>query len=108
MKYNSSNAPIDVPIWGCAYSTTDSEKSMSLKKEPVLGMIKIYYGRKYFYELKKNGEIKPSSKVYHYSRSYADTLEECIEVYNKKVDNQIKFLQGLIDKCIEDKIVDKE
>lgn len=104
MKYNSGNAPMGVPIWGCAYSTNDSEKTMGLIKEPVLGIIKREGLRVYFYELKKNGELKTSGRVYSSSRAYADTLEESIEVYNQKVDNQIKLLQGLIDKCAEDKI----
>lgn len=106
MKYERrDHAPINTPIWGCAYKTNDSEKGMSLKKEPVLGMIVQEFGHKYFYELKKNGEIKKSSKVYYYSRQYADTLEESIEIYNDAVESQIKLLEELIDNCKKDKLV---
>jgi len=102
--YNFIQAPLNTPLWGCAYETTDSEKRLSLKKEPVKGIIVIEYGYRFFYELKKNGEIKKSSKVYSSSRIYADTLEESIEMYNEKIDSQIQFLEGLIQNCVKDKV----
>lgn len=103
MKYEScSRAPKNVPIWGCAYKTTYDEKGMSLKKEPVLGMIK---EDGFFYELKKNGDIKKSNRVLYHSRQYADTLEECVEIYNEAVEKQINLLQTLINNCEKDKLI---
>lgn len=108
-KYSSRNAPRDRLVWGYAYSTNDNEKSMSLRKEPVLGVIKTEGGRYWkdeFYELKRNwktlDDVKKSSKVYADSRSYADTLEEAIEGYNEKVLYQISKLEELITECKKD------
>ena len=88
-------------VWACAYSTNDTEKSMALKKKPVLGkLMGTGYGcSTQFYEVNKKGEIKKSGSVYPYSRQYADTAQECIQLYNRLVMNQINFLKNLITDC---------
>lgn len=86
-------------VWACAYETSNTEKSLSLKRTPVYGIVR---GRE-FYELKKDGEPK-SKGVYIYSRKYADTKEESIAIYNGLIDNQITFLHSLIRNCEKDRI----
>lgn len=100
MRYSWRSVPKNKEIWACAYSTNNTEKSMALRKKPVKGMVQ----GELFYEMGKNGKIKKSSPVSDSSRSYADTEEECIEMYNEKVNYQIKTLEGLIEKCREDLI----
>lgn len=97
---NSLKAPKNKVIWGCAYSTNNTEKTMALRKKPVKGIIK----DSNFYELKKNGEPKKSGVVHMSARDYADTETECIELYNQKVQKQIDFLHKLADSCKEDLI----
>lgn len=104
-RFGSPQPPKNVPIWGCAYEATYSKEGMSLKKEPVLGMIVDEGWRTFFYELKKNGDIKKSSKVYSHSRIYADTLDECIELYNDTIDSHVRHLKILIEESELDKIV---
>jgi len=92
--------PINVEIWGCAYSTNNTEKTMALRKKPVKGIIK-EDGR--FYEFKKDSKTLKESGVINYtSRYYADTKEECVEIYNSLIDKQVSFLRSLLDKCIDD------
>lgn len=94
-------------VWGCAYSTNNTEKSMALKKKPVFGIVKTTapYKEEGFYELNKQGEPIKSSKVSLYARKYADTYEESVIMYNVSVQKQIDFLNGLIEDCESDKIV---
>lgn len=104
MLYNkvmTRDLPRNIPLWGYAYSVNDTEKSMGLKKPPVLGEI-VEIPRKYSYDLcfveyKKNGGLKMSSKVYAQSRRYASTYEEAVREYNDLVQRQIAKLERLID-----------
>ena len=98
MKYTWENVPKNVPVWGCAYDVNNDNMYNYLRKEPVLGIVKENERNKYrtldvFYELNKKGEIKKSSKVYVYSRQYADTYEECVELYNSLIDKALKDLE---------------
>lgn len=89
-------------VWAYAYSTNSTEKSMALKKEPVKGVIKNDKNTYYFYEFKKNGELKKSSRVYLSSRSYALTEEDAIKEYNEDVMRQVRFLDDLKERCMKD------
>lgn len=103
MLYTSSNAPRDRDVWAFAYSTNNTEKSMALKKKPVLGrVVGTGWGAK-FYEYKRNGELKKTC-VSASARDYADTEQEAIETYNQHVNFQIGRLQDLINQCVEDLI----
>ncbi|HSQ89790.1 hypothetical protein [Romboutsia sp.] len=95
MKYSWMDVPKKKEVWACAYSTNNTEKSMALRKTPVRGIV----DGGLFYEIGKTGKIKKSGSVSAYARSYADTEEECIEIYNSKVNNQITFLEKLIEEC---------
>lgn len=58
-----------------------------------------------FYELKKDGDIKKSSKVHCISREYADTYEECVELYNSLIDEEIKRAKEVIEAHKKQKII---
>lgn len=105
--YNYRNAPLDTELWACAYDTNNTEKSMATKREPVLGKLindGEYYGYATFYELKRNGQIKKTGKVASYSRYYADTFEECVELYNSLIDKQIEKLEQLMTNHKQNKL----
>ena len=108
MTYTEYNVPRGKEIWACAYSTNGTEKSMALKKQPVLGMVideeNTWKGAK-FYEIGKNGKIKKSSGVNVSARVYADTFEECVIEYNARVQYQIDFLEALKKRCLDDMLV---
>ena len=108
MIYTERNVPKNKEIWACAYSTNGTEKSMALRKKPVLGMVidegESWRGSK-FYEIGKNGKIKRSSGVWASARTYADTFEECVIEYNARVQYQIDFLEALKERCLGDMIV---
>lgn len=98
MKYTWENVPRDIPVWGCAYDVNNDNMHNYLRKEPVIGIVKGNGSNRYrtfdvFYELNKKGEIKKSSKVYVRSRQYADTYEECVELYNSLIDKALKDLE---------------
>lgn len=84
--------PENKPIWACAYETTSTKENMSLKCVPIKGIIS--EGK--FIPYKKNGELKMSGKVSWHSRSYADTYEECVELYNFFVRKQMEQLEKLL------------
>jgi len=87
-------------VWACAYRTTRSKESMALKERPVYGIIQ----NGYFYKLNKKEQIVVSSKINKHSRKYTNTKEECTELYNNMIEEQINFLRDLIYECEKDKI----
>lgn len=95
MKYTWENVPRDIPVWGCAYDVNNDNMYNYLRKEPVLGIVKDIRSKHFdiFYEINKKGEIKKYSKVYVSSRQYADTYEECVELYNSLIDKALKNLE---------------
>lgn len=116
MKYTYENVPLNTPIWACAYNVNNDTKHKYLIKKPVLGIVEGYkpFGkntvsrtRSSFYELKKDGSSKESSKVFCTSREYADTYEECVELYNSLVDKEIKRAEEVIKEHKKQKIITK-
>lgn len=93
-------------VWACAYSTNNTEKTMALRKKPVLGIIKKdkVWKSGVFYELKRSGELKKSSGVKIDARHYANTEEESKKIYNTLVQEQINKLEELINICKGDLI----
>ena len=94
MKYTYRNVPLNKPVWACAYHVNNNDSYHYLIKQPVLGMVVgayISYSNP-FHELKKNGEIK-SKSVQCISRQYADTYEECVELYNYLIDKELQRLE---------------
>jgi hypothetical protein len=104
MQYTWQTVPLNTIVWACAYETNNTEKSMGLKKKPVRGIVICEFGRRYFYEVNKKDEKIESKVVKSISRRYADTEEECKEIYNSLVNAQISFLRGLIADCQGDLI----
>jgi len=96
MKYKSTKAPKDKPIWACTYS----EKTTCDIKKPVYGMI---IGSQFF-EFEKNNIDLRKCGVSIYAREYADTYEECVELYNSLIMKEIEFLNVLIEDCKDDLI----
>lgn len=87
----------DQVVYGCAYEMTNDERSMGLKKLPVKGKVMFCSGRgKQFYELNRKGEIKKSGAVYTWSRRYAATHEDSVDIYNTLVQRKIDYLNELI------------
>lgn len=116
MKYTYENVPLNTLIWACAYNVNNDTSHKYLIKKPVLGIVEGYklFGENtvsrncsYFYELKKDGTSKESSKVYCTSREYADTYEECVELYNSLIDEEIKRAEEVIKEHEKQKIIIK-
>lgn len=94
MKYTYRNVPLNKPIWACAYEVNNDNMYNYLRKEPVLGIVVGEYISYLnpFHELNKKGEIKRMS-VQCLSRQYADTYEECVELYNYLIDKALYKLE---------------
>lgn len=106
------NAPVNKEIWACAYDEDNNYDYSHLRQEPVKGMI-VYnsgenkvrlYSDKIFMKIGKSGKLVKSSSVRLFSREYADTYEECVEVYNDTIDKRIELLKEYIEKSENDKI----
>ena len=111
MKYTYEDVPLNVPIWACAYSTNNDTMHNYLIKKPTLGIVVDKDNNEEdrwvscFYKLKKDGDIKKSSKVHYISREYADTYEECVELYNSLIDEEIKRAKEVIEAHKKQKII---
>ena len=92
-KYSHINAPTNTLIWGCFYTEI-------IKCKPVQGKIH----NKQFVIYRRDGTPKFNGRVYIGERKYADTYEECVEVYNKMIDNEIDRLKNCVVRCEEDRI----
>lgn len=116
MKYTTyeeiRNAPVNKEIWACAYDEDNNYDYSHLRQEPVKGMI-VYnsgenkvrlYSDKIFMKIGRGGKLVKSSSISLLSRKYADTYEECVEVYNDTIDKRIELLKEYIEKSENDKI----
>lgn len=88
------------PIWACEYDFCENKTSMRLIQQPIRGIVKHHT----FYPLKKNSdtEIVKSRSVYMWSRKYADTYEECVDLYNSLVRQKIEWFRDRIEEIKED------
>lgn len=112
MKYTgktiSQFKKIGDSVWACAYKPNSSKEGKALHQAPVKGQFVMgdtkarheknmeryanSYAKglaepwAYFVPYKKNGELAWSKAVMLSSRSYADTYEECVEMYNAKLE----------------------
>ena len=100
-------------VWACAYDEDNNYDYSHLKQLPIRGMIldkhkagmnKPVYSSWVFAPVNKNGEPIKSKVVDIYSRHYANTYEECIEVYNGLVQARIDRLSEIIKECGTHKI----
>lgn len=92
-------------VWACAFNIDLDRQShfggkvVHSKQEPVKGIIH----NKYFYVLKKDGAPRVNG-VSTYARDFAETEEECIELYNQRIDNKINKLCGVIRELRKERI----
>lgn len=99
-------------LWACAYDKDNNCEYSHLNQKPVKGIIIRNEGdnsvklwaHKVFMKLGKNGNPVKSSAVSLSARKYADTYEECVEIYNSLVDDRINHLKELIKDSENDKI----
>lgn len=113
--YEKNMPPINTPIYGFAYKVNDDTKNRRLICKPTLGEI-IDKNNPYHITLKElskynfipyklnSKSFKKSGIVDMYSRMYADTKEEAIEMYNKLIQNRIDKLQEMIEEAKGDLI----
>lgn len=102
------NGKKQVEIWACGFRLNNSKEGLLNSKKPVKGIVfldKTSYSPNYCYasfqEYKKNSKECRKGSVDWSARLFADTEEECIELYNKSLNDEIEDLQSLIDKYRE-------
>lgn len=103
-------------VWACAFRRTDNDLSLRYFTKPVKGMLLPYKrletcqrepdltskSPRYFVPLsaKKQGtdleDLAWSKAVEISSRCYADSEQECIDLYNKLIDEDIAFFNQKI------------
>jgi len=113
MEIDRINLEHESVVWACAYDEDNNYDYSHLKQLPIRGIIlnkhkagmtKPKYSSWVFAPINKNGEPIKSKVVDIYSRHYANTYEECIEVYNGLVQARINRLSEIIKECETHKI----
>ena len=100
-------------LWACAYDKDNNYEHTLLFQKPVKGIVLSNEGEykckrwtgKLFFRLNKEGKPIKSSAVSLSARKYADTYEECVEIYNSLVNERIEYLKSIIKKAEDDIIV---
>lgn len=106
-------------LWACAYKFDNNKITMGLISKPVYGMVR-GYGWNYkevteeesyasfFVPFKSGSEIEfaKSKAVRISSRVYADTYEECVELFNSLVDEKVKWFLERAEETKKD-LIDK-
>lgn len=108
MKYktNCQNIKPGTKLWACAYKFDNNKTTMGLIQKPIYGMAR-GYGWDYegtmeensyssfFVPFKSGSEIDfaKSKAVRITSRVYADTYEECVELFNKLVEDRVAWFK---------------
>lgn len=88
-------------VWGYAYDTETVGETLTLRKEPVKGIIlknestkpRSFRDDYHFYEVNEKGKIKKSTKVRVTNRRFADTWEEAVIGYNNLVQKQVDLFK---------------
>lgn len=88
-------------LWACAYEINNETLYPYLKQTPVEGMIAPGCQ---FAVFGKGGTLRKSGRVSYYSRQYADTYEEAVELYNELVTKRREKLEQLTDTVYDDYI----
>lgn len=115
-NYNEiRNIKSGTKLWACAYEFDNNKISMGLISKPVYGMTR-GYGWNYeevteedsyasfFVPFRKGSETEfvKSKAVGILSRVYADTCEECVELFNSLVDEKVKWFLERADETKRD------
>ena len=106
MKYlDYKSAPKNKPIYACSYRYNPDTINRAVRCKPVKGILKTdACGYTDFIELRLDGGLKKYGKVHASLRVYADTEEECIELYNDYVRRRISKLKELAEVAEHDYI----
>lgn len=113
MIYSGKNRQLlraGMKVWACAYSTDNNREIMGLIQKPVYGVVDNWYEDSKevypdaFYKFKRGTEEKCKQFVGIGAREYADTYEECVEIYNSIVKRRIEWLRAMANKAAEDYI----
>ena len=106
MIYQHRDIPNGTKVWACAYALNKYNSGLYLKCEPTYGVIEEQENshKQYFFPLKKNGEAKKQGTEL-WARDFTDTYEECVELYNKKVQDVSDTLIKEIEQ--KNKLLDK-
>lgn len=97
--------PLNTPIWAVAYKINDETKHTRLICKPMLGeIIKGRWKTEFFPYKKGTRTLRESGEVNVYSREYADTYEEAVELYNSLVQERIDKLKDMIAEAENDLI----
>lgn len=96
------------PIWACAYELQNNKNKNGLIQKPVQGEIYKDGYRTYFAPYKKCSKSLAKSKevLAEYSRYYADTYEECVELYNSLINEKIMYFWQRMRECAKDMVGD--
>lgn len=84
-------------VWACAFNIDLDRQShfggkvVHSKQEPIKGIIH----DRCFHVLKQDGTPRANG-VSTYSRDFAETEDECIDIYNRKISEKIDKLCGAI------------
>lgn len=91
-------------IWACAYEFDSNKTTMNLIQKPVYGEIYCDTWMRSFVPYKKNGGLAMSKMVRAISRVYADTYEECVELYNSLVKERVNWFMKRAEETANDYI----
>lgn len=101
-------------IWACDFQLDRSKTQMGLFQKPIYGEIRGKINPHtneesesgyYFIPYKKNStELAMSKKVRLEARCYADTYEECRDLYNTLIDERINWFKEKISEMEMKKI----
>lgn len=88
-------------LWACAYEIDNEILYPRLRQTPVEGVLT---SDLQFAVFTKSGTLRKSGRVSYYSRQYADTYEEAVELYNELVTKRKEKLEQLADTVYDDYI----
>lgn len=111
------NIKPEIKLWACAYEFDNNKITMGLISKLVYGMARGYGGdyeeiteeesySSFFVPFKRNSETEfvKSKAVQIDSRMYADTYEECVELFNSLVNEKIEWFLKRAEETKEDLI----
>lgn len=86
-------------LWACAYEIDNETLHPHLRQTPVEGILTPDLQ---FAVFTKGETLRKSGRVSYYSRQYADTYEEAVELYNELVTKRRKRLEQMEDSVYDD------
>ena len=93
MKYTYKNIPENIPVYGCMflykYNDNYNFDYIQFRMKPKMGII--INGK--FYTVSKDMELYHINSNFNEGMKYADTYEECVELYNSLIDKALKDLE---------------